>query len=259
MEGFVYGLDPASKNDYFGITIHQLPKFVAPGFCYYCEIQTMQPDGKCGDCGKPWPWNTNLPRLKTVWDATGMNSFLDALDKLEQDLFPKYPPTLIVADYTNEKTFTDLLRKDYGDERVEPVNFTIPSKTMLKEDGLSIIKMGYEFPNPDFVKNPETAQRIRNTVDQLIHEQVITTKSGKITFDHEPGKHNDLAISWELSIHGCLRYILRHVLPGGGAVGSRTASHLMKKRRPNVITNADLISELYKDGNTTVLGVSRYG
>jgi hypothetical protein len=211
------------------------------------------------DCGHQQQAYMNLPKLKTLKDITGLHSYREAFRLLEEDLFPVMPPIYIVADYTNEKTFTDLLIEDYGDERVEPINFTIPSKTALKEDGLSIIKMGYEFPDPRHIPDTMASTRVRNLVNQLLHEQVITTKSGKITFDHEEGKHNDLAISWELSIHGCLKFILKHITPGGAAISVRTTDDMFKSKRKTTIKTEDLIADLKQDPNVTVTGVYTHG
>jgi len=40
------------------------------------------------------------------------------------------------------------------------------------------------------------------------------TKSGKESFDHPVGRHNDMGIAWELSIHGCIELGLKVDLPG---------------------------------------------
>ena len=37
---------------------------------------------------------------------------------------------------------------------------------------------------------------------------MILTKSGRASFDHPTGRHNDKAIAWELSIRGCLKFML---------------------------------------------------
>jgi hypothetical protein len=178
--GYVYGLDNASKMDFFGIVVHELP-------IDYEESTT--------------------PDLVTLRKLTHI-PYDEMFEILTQELFPKYPPIQIVADYSNEKTFTDFLERDFGKNKVMKINFTIPSKQMLKDDGLSILEMGYEFPNPAMIEDPQIAKWVMELIEQLKREQVIFTKSGKISFDHPEGEHNDLAIAWELSIHGCLQYIL---------------------------------------------------
>jgi hypothetical protein len=254
MDGFVYGLDPASKADWFGIVIHQLPKFVEQGHCYYCDTQTMF-ENRCTECRRRWPANANLPRLKILKDLSGLNSYTDVIDLL-RDLFQRYPPSYIVTDYTNEKTLTDILRKDFGDDMLEPINFTLPNKQMLKEDSLALIKMGYTWPNPDHLKDQENATMVRNLVNQLLQEQVITTRSGKITFDAPKGAHNDLAIAWELSVHGCLKFILRRVTPGPAAVAVLTSDELMKKTRRIALNPEALLADILNDPNNQLLGIA---
>ena len=67
-----------------------------------------------------------------------------------------------------------------------------------------------------FVKS----ELIRELIEQLKHEEMNLTKSGRESFDHPVGRHNDLAISWELSIHGCIQLGLKVNLPGNH-VGSQ--------------------------------------
>ena len=179
MSRFIHGLDPASKDDAFGIVTHELPA------------------------------GSTMPRLRMINKLTGTT--FDAMYKyLVQDLFQRFPPYYIVIDYTNEKTFSDLLVRLYGKEKVELVSFSNERKLMLKEDGLSVLRQGYKFPNPEgHAIEPQLAQHVKELVAQLQHEQMLETKGGKTTFDHPPGQHNDLAIAWELSIHGCLRFMTR--------------------------------------------------
>lgn len=180
----IYGIDYASKNDFFAVVLHQLPEFVAD--------------------------EEYLPKLKTVRKYPHTN-YAEMLEILEQDLFRRFPPFYIVPDYTSEKTFTDILTESYGKDAIEPIVFGNSTKKMLKEDGLSIMSQGYKFPNPAQIENkyPILAEWIRGMINELLREQIITTKANNITFDHPVGEHNDLAIAWELSIHGCLRWSLR--------------------------------------------------
>lgn len=174
MTRHIYGLDPASKQDQFGIVIHELP-----------------------------PDSNNIPRLRHI-DALSHQSFDRMYDHL-MGLFQKYEPHYIVVDYSNERTLSDLIIKQYGD-KVETIVFSAATKTMLKEDGLSVIKGGYKFPDYTKLPNGKAASLISQLIQQLQHEQILVTKTGKTTFDHPSGQHNDLAIAWELSIHGCLRF-----------------------------------------------------
>jgi hypothetical protein len=47
---------------------------------------------------------------------------------------------------------------------------------------------------------------VQELVKQLKQEQMVSSATGKTTFDHPSGQHNDLAIAWELSIHGCMPF-----------------------------------------------------
>ena len=113
----------------------------------------------------------------------------------------------MVIDYSNEKTFSDLLFRDYGENRVEEINFNpMANKQMLKSDGRSILLSGYTFPDWRVQKDQVQGHLVKELVEQLKHEQMIYTPSGKLTFDHPQGQHNDIAIAWELSIHGCQKF-----------------------------------------------------
>ncbi len=180
MTRYIYGLDPASKDDYFGIVMHSLPA------------------------------GSKLPKLRAI-NKINNTSFDKMYEYLVKNLFQQYPPYYIVIDYTNEKTFSDLLVRLYGRDKVELISFSNDSKLMLKEDGLSILRQAYKFPNPaSRTTDPEISQHVAELIEQLKHEQMLTTRiGGKVKFDHPPGVHNDLAIAWELSIHGCMRFMTR--------------------------------------------------
>jgi hypothetical protein len=86
---YIYGEDPASQNDYHGIVIHELP--------------TPQMDDQ-----------TPLPLLKDIY-ALNNTSFDKILDFHTDVLFKKFPPFYMVFDYTNERTFTDMMIRDFGE------------------------------------------------------------------------------------------------------------------------------------------------
>jgi len=79
---YIYGEDPASQNDFFGILIHEMP-------------------GPTRDNSKP------LPLLRDIYKLNH-TSFDKIIEFHTRVLFPKSPPSLMVFDYTNERTFTDL-------------------------------------------------------------------------------------------------------------------------------------------------------
>ena len=132
MRRFIYGEDPASQNDFHGITIHELPE------------TTMDNE-------------TPMPLLRDIY-AIRNTSFDKILQFRTDVLFKKWPPFYMVFDYTNERTFTDMMIRDFGEDRVEKVNFiagTSGTKLQLKQDGLSILKQGYHFPNPANIRPKE--------------------------------------------------------------------------------------------------------
>lgn len=180
MARYIYGLDPGSKHDPFGIVIH--------------KISDYNPDKK------------TIPILVTLRKLVDM-PYDEILDIIRKELFSKYRPYYIVSDYTNEKSFTDFLIERFGTDKVEKVTFSTSSKAMLKDDGRAILKIGYKFQNPKSVKDSKLKEMLVELIQQLKNEQILTTKSGKTTFDHPRGEHNDLAIAWELSIHGCRKFL----------------------------------------------------
>lgn len=199
MPRYIYGEDPASQNDFFGIVIHELPEI---------EMDNQTP----------------LPLLRDIY-ALNNTSFDKILDFHTDVLFKKYPPFYMVFDYTNERTFTDMMIRDFGVDRVEKVNFTAGTsgtKKMLKDDGLSILKQGYQFPNPAKIKDPAKSQLVLELIEQLKHEEMILTASGRESFDHPTGRHNDIGIAWEMSIHGCIQLGLKIDLPGNHVGGQIT-------------------------------------
>ncbi len=189
----IYGIDLASKTDYFAVVLLQLPP-------YSGELYKENPD-------------SYLPRLRTLRHYT-RTTYPKMMRMLKDELFKRFPPFYVVADYTSEKTFTDYLIEQLKD-KVETVNFNIGSKKMLKEDGLNMMSQGYQHPQAAQIPSGGTNDVIKewlNILDnQLRHEQIITTRSNKISFDHPEGEHNDLAIAWELAAHGCLRFMLKPV------------------------------------------------
>ena len=126
---------------------------------------------------------------------------------------------------------------------------------MLKEDGLNMMSQGFEFPNPEQLPNGNSMEQVKEWLRildmQLRHEQVLTTRSNKITFDHAEGEHNDLAIAWELSAHGALRYMLKPV------VGHHISASNGKSPKERASNHESIFPELYKDGIriTDVIGM----
>jgi len=66
---------------------------------------------------------------------------------------------------------------------------------MLKDDGLSILKQGYNFPNPNNIRDLAKSELVRELVEQLKHEEMVITPSGRESFDHPTGRNNDMGIA----------------------------------------------------------------
>ena len=122
MPRYIYGEDPASQNDHHEIVIHE----------------------------QPTPTRKNPKPVPILRDIYKLNhtSFDKIIEFHTEILFKKFPPNLIVFDYTNERTFTDIMESRFEKSRVIKVNFsagTSGTKKMLKDDGLSILKQGFDF------------------------------------------------------------------------------------------------------------------
>jgi len=204
------GLDPASKMDFFGIVVHALPTGRFP-----------------------------MPQLVTM-QAVTHTSYLAMMEALKRDMFRRFPPYYIVVDYNTEKTFSQILQRDYGDERLELVTFGNQAKQMLKDDGLAILKQGYTFPDAYKQTNMKQRKYLIDLVKQIKQEQMLVTRTGKITFDHPQGEHNDLATAWELSIHGCLKFMIN--AKSGPAAWSENRNY--KDDAPDIPEGADPSSEV---------------
>lgn len=200
MSRHVYGLDPASKTDYFGIVCHEL----------------VQDD------------EHSPPKLRAI-NQLSHTSYDKIWGYLENNMFRRYRPDHVVIDYSNERTFGDFLALRLGKAKVEQLTFSNTTKQQLKEDGLSILKQGYKFPEPSRIPDQGAALLVTTLVQQLKSEQLLETKTDKPTFDHPAGQHNDLAIAWELSIHGCLKFMMKR---GIISIGPRDIDELDRQSKP---------------------------
>jgi len=80
---YIWGEDPSSQHDFHGIVIHEIPS-------------------PTRDIPKSVPFLRDLYALNhTLFDKI--------IEFHTRILFPKFPPSLRVFDYTNERTFTDLM------------------------------------------------------------------------------------------------------------------------------------------------------
>ena len=179
---YMYGIDLASKKNYTGIVVHDLP--------FASEKNDYSP----------------IPKMVGIYKLPH-RPYNECLDFLTNHIYSKLPPYHQSIDYTNEKTFTDMLVRDFGEDRIEGLIFNITSKKMLKDDGLAMLKSGYTFPNLSRL-DPLTKKLVIETVEQLQHEKLTISPSGQETFPKPPGRDNDLAVAWELSVHSCIMFML---------------------------------------------------
>lgn len=174
---YIYGIDLASKKNYTAVIIHDLS------------------------------FNQKtIPKLVGIYKLPH-RPYYEYMDFLTKNVYSKFPPYYQVLDYTAEKSFTDILVRDFGPEKVEGINFNVATKKMLKDDGLSVLKQGYKFPNLHRL-DPLTKKLITEMVGQLQREKMDLSPSGQEIFPKPKGHDNDLAIAWELSIHGCIKFML---------------------------------------------------
>ncbi|MDH3766428.1 MAG: hypothetical protein OER82_11565 [Nitrosopumilus sp.] len=54
---------------------------------------------------------------------------------------------------------------------------------------------------------------------------MLLIPSGRESFDHPTGRHNDLGIGWDLSIHGCIKIGLKIDVPGNHVGGQMPEQH----------------------------------
>jgi hypothetical protein len=187
---YLWGLDPASKNDYFGVVVHEMDF-------------------------------NQVPQLRYINQVTHTD-FDTSFNFLMNDLRLQFPPTRIGVDYTNEKSLSDMMQKKLGEKRVTLNVFSNSFKGQMKDDGLAILKQGYKFPNPKNL-DAKTGEMIKKLVKQLQSEQIVSTGTGMIRFDHPEGEHNDLVHAWELSIHECVKLMFRK--PGKVTIQSQKTQY----------------------------------
>jgi len=73
---------------------------------------------------------------------------------------------------------------------------------------------------------------------------MVLTKSGRESFDHPTGRHNDKAIAWELSIRGCLKFMLN--------ANSEPVAFGDNRRYTPDETENELFDELLHDPHITI-------
>ena len=183
---YFYGDDPARDRDYHGIVINALP------------------------ARKSDKW---LPRLRDLYRFQNRN-YIETLEFLANNLFKKMPPAIYTVDASNNPAYAELLERKLG-KRLHPLKFgnsgTTNTKYDLKVIMKQYIKLGYEFPDPDYLLRqrmvtPEKADLLRILKDEALREMAVLTESDRISFEHPLGKHNDMIHAEEMSLKGVMEY-----------------------------------------------------
>lgn len=184
--GFFHGIDPATKGDYYTNYVHALtekPRVTS---------QVRAEDFK-------WiPFAVNVIRLK----KRDPNEIMD----IQIRQFNKFPPMLVTIDASREDFLASALQRKYGESRIKALKFVNSGqsnvKFKLKQIGHAYIHAGYEWPDVNLLEKnyPRMAKLFRLTKKEMMYEIVTSTESGKVTFKHPIGKHNDLVHAWEMSL-----------------------------------------------------------
>jgi len=190
--GFFHGIDPATQNDYYTDIVHVLT-----------EKPKLNP-AKLEDRFRWLPFICGILRLRKM----DPNEMID----MQIRMFNKFPPMLAEVDITREDFYTNALIRKYGESKIIGVRFgntgATNTKYQLKQVGYSYINAGYQWPDDTQIEKtqPKTAKLLRILKKEMMHEQVKYTPSGRVTFEHPIGKHNDMTHGWELSLKGVMDY-----------------------------------------------------
>lgn len=136
------------------------------------------------------------------------------------DLFERYPPRLIISDYTSEKSFSETLEAKFHpsfmDEssprykewrKVRPVVFTPESKLKMKQNAREIMeKKQLAFPNP-LKTDPRMWLLIEELKGQMMREAASAGRNGLLLFPKPEGHDNDLVTALELSLYGAKEFL----------------------------------------------------
>lgn len=171
---WLYGLDPATKSDYFGVVVHVLPP-------------------KPQD-GSPW-----LPYLREAFNIRH-ERYTDVLVWLQNILFHNLPPYYGVVDATRDNSFAQELENKYGDTRIKSEHMTNPLNYEMKMNAFNFLHDGYTFPNTALMHSKRKAIAIADIKTQCLLERVEWSATNRATFTHPPSAHNDLNRAWEMSL-----------------------------------------------------------
>jgi len=190
--GFFHGIDPATQGDYYTDIVHVLiekPK-----------LNVYHPDER-----KLWvPHLCGMMRLKKL----DPNEMID----MQVKMFNKFPAMMTKIDATREEFYSNALIRKYGETKIIQVKFgnsgASNTKFQLKQVGYSYINAGYQWPDWTQIEKtqPKFAKLGRILKSEMMMEQFKTTATGRVTFEHPVGKHNDMVHGWELSLDAVMTF-----------------------------------------------------
>jgi hypothetical protein len=219
--GFFHGIDVATQGDFFANVVHAL--FEKPVLHH-------------GDKVEDQVWNPVIVSIMRL-AKRDPNKMID----LQIKQFNKYPPMLCKIDSSREDFLTFALQRKYGESKIIGVKFLNSggqsnTKFMLKQTGYSYLNAGYQWPNDemlDEISTPRNAKLFRILKREMMYELAEYTKSGRITFNHPIGKHNDLVHGWELSLSAVMDFQKKNLG--------------YEKRAINSPEYDTILNEIYKD------------
>lgn len=139
---------------------------------------------------------------------------------LFDDLFKRYPPNLIVVDYTNERSFAETIETKFSPSfadpsssgyknwyMVQPVVFNQTSKLEMKQNAREIFEKK-QFAWPSILRtNPQMWNLVEELKLQMLREFGAPGANGQLKFPKPEGHDNDLIIALELSLYGAKRFL----------------------------------------------------
>ena len=192
LAGFFHGIDPATKGDYYTDIVHVLTQ------------KPMLTSPNSQDRYTWLPFLVGAMRLK--------HRSPDEIIDQQIKMFNKFPPTYVKIDSTREEFLSNALVRKFGESTIQPVKFmnsgSSNTKYQLKQVGYNYLNSGYQWPDVTEleIQLPRFAKIIKILQKEMKHEQVDFTDSGRVTFKHPIGKHNDLVHGWELSLAAVMEY-----------------------------------------------------
>jgi len=142
------------------------------------------------------------------------------IEEILFELFEKFPPTRVVVDYTNEKSFAETIEaklhpsfmnsnsSDYKRwKTVMPVVFSQEIKLELKQTAREIMeKRQFAWPNP-LKTDPRVWPLVEELQIQMLREAASPGMNGLLRFLKPSGHDNDLIIALELNLYGAKEFL----------------------------------------------------